>query len=140
MPTPSLSGLYFVVADMAAALAFYRDLGYEFAEGAEKDMHVNVDVGRGVDFAFGTLRLTQSYNPGWEQAPQGSTNALQFDLPTREAVDELYERMTAAGHRGTLAPMDAFWGSRYCELSDADGNVLGFHSPRDDSKAGRPPL
>ena len=36
-----------------------------------------------------------------------------------------------------LPPFDAFWGSRYAEVCDPDGNVLGFHSPADHAR--RPP-
>jgi hypothetical protein len=41
--------------------------------------------------------------------------------------------------RGRLAPFDAVWGSRYAEVCDPDGNVLGFHSPSDAARRGPPP-
>jgi uncharacterized glyoxalase superfamily protein PhnB len=53
--------------------------------------------------------------------------ALQFDLASRAEVDEMHARLTGAGHASHLAPIDAFWGARYCEVSDPDGNVVGFH-------------
>jgi uncharacterized glyoxalase superfamily protein PhnB len=62
--------------------------------------------------------------------PGKSAVALQFTLESRRAVDDMYDRVTAAGHPGHLAPIDAFWGARYCEVTDPDGNVVGFHSPR----------
>jgi len=45
----------------------------------------------------------------------------------------MYEALTSAGYHGHLAPIDAFWGDRYCEVDDADGHAVGFHSPTDAS-------
>jgi uncharacterized glyoxalase superfamily protein PhnB len=39
----------------------------------------------------------------------------------------MHATLTAAGHSSHLAPFDAFWGKRYCEVIDPDGNVVGFH-------------
>ena len=140
MPAPpNFHGLYFVVDDMAKALAFYRDLGFDIPASADADMHVSVDAGSAT-FAFGTRRLTTSYNALWQERASGTPNALQFDVPSREAVDEVCARMAELGHRVTLQPFDAFWGSRYAEIEDPSGNIIGLHSPRDPSKAGRPNL
>lgn len=137
---PVFTGLYLAVRDMATALAFYRRLGFDIPPDADASMHVVVNVGDGVTVAFGALALTKSYNPDWHEAAAGSTNALQFDVPTRDAVDEVFAEMTSAGYDGRLPPIDAFWGSRYAEIADPDGNVVGVHSPQDPAKAGRPPL
>lgn len=137
---PTSSGLYFAVKNMARTVAFYRDLGFDIPDGAETKIHVTLRLGEGVGVAFGTLQLTRGYNPEWLEAVEGSPNALRSDLPTRNDVDKTYQRMIGHGHTGSLAPIDAFWGSRYAEIQDPDGNVLGFHSPADPAKAGPPPL
>jgi catechol 2,3-dioxygenase-like lactoylglutathione lyase family enzyme len=137
---PVFAGVYLAVADMAASVDFYRRLGLDVPDGSEGEIHVRVPLGEGAALALGTLELTKAYNPGWQQAGAGATNALQFDVPTRGAVDEVYERMTAAGAVGLLAPFDAFWGTRYAEIADPDGNVVGVHSPRDPAKVSPPPL
>ena len=46
------------------------------------------------------------------------------------AVTDMTAALTSAGYRGHLAPIDALWGARYCEVDDADGHTVGFHSPR----------
>ena len=46
----------------------------------------------------------------------------------------LYEELTGAGYAGHLPPFDAFWGARYAEVEDPDGNLLGFHSPQDPTR------
>jgi uncharacterized glyoxalase superfamily protein PhnB len=139
MSHPKFSGLHLFVRDMAKALAFYRRLGLVFPENADQGRFASAQVGDGVHLAFGTLTLTRGYDPGFREPKGGSPNALQFDVDTREGVDRIYGDLTQAGHEGHLAPHDAFWGSRYAEVIDPDGNAVGFQSPRDESKRSRPP-
>jgi catechol 2,3-dioxygenase-like lactoylglutathione lyase family enzyme len=135
---PKLTGLHLYVRDMKASLDFYRRLGIAFPEGAEKGVFTTA-LGDGVHLAFGTFALTRGYDPGFREPKGGSPNSLQFDVESREAVDRIYRELTAAGYAGHLAPHDAFWGARYAEVDDPDGNVIGFQSPQDDAKRRRPP-
>jgi uncharacterized glyoxalase superfamily protein PhnB len=59
---------------------------------------------------------------------------LGFTFPTREAVDERYASLTAAGYGGRQPPFDAFWGARYAIVADPDGNDVGLMSPIDESR------
>ena len=136
---PTFTGLHVFVRDLKASLDFYRRLGISFPEGAEKGVHVLVTLDGGAELAFGTLALTRGYDPAFEEPRGGSPNSLQFSLPTRADVDRIYGELTAAGHKGHLAPHDAFWGSRYAVVNDPDGNVIGFQSPQDESKRSRGP-
>ncbi len=118
---PAFTGLHFFVRDMAKAIAFYRRLGIAI----EYNPHfVHVSLPNGVGLAFGSYALTRGYDPGFRESTGGAI-ALQFDLPSREAVDAMYADLTGAGHPGRLAPIDAFWGSRYAEVEDPDGNIGG---------------
>lgn len=139
-PAPRFAGLHLFVRDMAKALAFYRRIGISFEPDAEKGVFATSEVGDGVHLAFGTLTLTRGYDPCFREPMGGSTNALQFDVDSRDAVDRIYGELTAAGHEGHLAPHDAFWGSRYAEVIDPDGNTVGFQSPQDATKRSRPPV
>jgi len=47
--------------------------------------------------------------------------AIAFELGVPAAVDAMFERLTAAGHPGTLKPYDAPWGQRYATVADPDG-------------------
>ena len=136
--TLQFSGLHLFVRDMKKTLAFYRMLGLEFAPGAENGPFTSAESG-GVHIAFGTYALTRGYDPKFQEPKGGSTNALQFDVDSRDGVDRIYRELTAAGHTGHLAPHDAFWGARYAEVIDPDGNTVGFQSPQDDAKRTRPP-
>ena len=140
MSHPKFSGLHLFVRDMAASLAFYRRLGIAFPAGAEQGVFASADLGDGIHLAFGTFALTRGYDPGFREPRGGSPNSLQFDVDSRERVDRIYRELTAAGYSGHLAPHDAFWGSRYAEVDDPDGNVIGFQSPRDPAKRSRPPI
>ena len=125
-------GLHFWVRDMEASLAFYRLVGLPIADDAQGEF-VNITLPGGRDFAFGTYGLTRQYDAGFAAPSSGgkSAVALQFNVESRAAVDEMFERLTGAGYAGHLAPFDAFWRARYCEVMDPDGNVVGFHSPQD---------
>jgi catechol 2,3-dioxygenase-like lactoylglutathione lyase family enzyme len=126
--SPTFGGLHFWVADMNATLAFYRLVGVPISDEPWEGEFLNVQLAEGKSFAFGTYGLTQRYDPAFEPPATGRSHAaLQFNLPSRAAVDEMHERLTAAGHPSHLTPIDAFWGNRYCEVVDPDGNVVGFH-------------
>ena len=128
---PTFSGLHFWVADMAATLAFYRLVGVPISEEPWEGQFLSVALPDGKSFAFGTYGLTQRYDSGFTPPAEGRSHvALQFNLSSPAAVDEMHARLTAAGHPSHLAPFDAFWGARYCEVVDPDGNVVGFHGPR----------
>jgi uncharacterized glyoxalase superfamily protein PhnB len=130
-PGTSFIGVHLTVRDMEAARAFYADCGLEVPEAVGGGVHVEIPLGDGVHLALSTEALTRQYDPGWRTPSLPPGSALQLRVASRDAVDELYERLTSAGHHGQLAPTDAFWGSRYAEVDDPDGNIVGFHSPQD---------
>jgi catechol 2,3-dioxygenase-like lactoylglutathione lyase family enzyme len=134
---PTFSGVHFFVRDMAATLAFYRRVGLTVSGDQG---FAAAQLPGGLALAFGSYELTRGYDPGW-RAPEGGgfRNALQFSLPSHEAVDAIYADLTGAGYAGHLAPFDAFWGSRYAEVEDPDGNLVGFQSPRDPALVSPPP-
>lgn len=127
---PAFAGVHFWVSDMAASVAFYRMLGFAIAEGSETAPFVRVNVSDSVTFEFGTHLLTGGYHAGFAPPVGRGATCLQFHLESRAAVDTLYQRLTFAGYASHLAPIDAFWGARYAEVLDPDGNAIGFHSPR----------
>jgi uncharacterized glyoxalase superfamily protein PhnB len=133
-------GVHLVTADMAAALDFYRHIGLEVPDGAEEQVHVTLDLGNGAQLELSTVALARAYDPGWRDPSAPPASALQFRLASRDAVDDLYAELTAAGYHGHLAPFDAFWGNRYAEVDDPDGNLVGFHSPTDDAMRSTPPM
>ena len=133
-----------VVADMGAALGFYRMLGLDVPADADDEPHVDVALPGGMRLAFDTEATIASFHPtrfrGDETAgqPRGaavnppaavssprlnttSRVSLAFALPDPAAVDDAYAQLTGAGYHGELAPFDAFWGMRYAIVHDPDG-------------------
>ena len=74
-----------------------------------------------------------------EDAAGSGRAVLNFRIPTREAVDELFAKLTAAGHRASQPPFDAFWGSRYAVVCDPDGHPVGLKSAADPDRRTPPP-
>lgn len=111
-----------VAKDMDAALEFYRLLGLDVP--APEGPHVEVGLPGGNTLAFDTEEVIGGMHPGWS-APDGPGRvALAFGLAAPKDVDALYEKITAAGHSGSLAPFDAPWGQRYATVVDPDGTSV----------------
>ncbi len=111
-----------VAADLRRSLDFYRLLGLAVPDGDEP--HVEVALPGGNRLAFDTEEVIAGMHPGWVPPESAGRLALAFGLKTPEQVDALYERLTAAGHPGVLAPFDAPWGQRYATVSDPDGTSI----------------
>ena len=110
-----------VVADMAAALKFYRVLGLAAPEGEDGEDQVQIATPGGATLGFVTEKMMKEVNPYWQQ-PVGQRVTFACRCDTPEEVEATYARVTAAGYEGRQEPWDAFWGQRYAMLSDPDGN------------------
>jgi catechol 2,3-dioxygenase-like lactoylglutathione lyase family enzyme len=119
-----------VVSDMAATLAFYRLLGLDIPEGAEREPHVDADLGGGLRIAWDTADTIRSFDPDWS-APSRSGHrvALAFACDSPAEVDAAWAELTGAGYQGHLAPWDAFWGMRYAIVRDPDGTPVDLFAP-----------
>lgn len=117
-----------VIADMAATLAFYRQLGLEIPADADSEPHVEVDLG-GLHLAFDTHETILSFDPSWTRPTGGHRVALAFACASPAEVDTAYAELTAAGAPGHLAPWDAFWGMRYAVVLDPDGTPVDLFAP-----------
>ena len=117
-----------VVSDMAASLAFYRELGLPVPEGQDAEQQAQVDTPGGATLGFVTETLMKSTNPHWEQ-PVGQRVTFACQCDDAAEVDAIYARMTAAEHEGRREPWDAPWGQRYAMLGDPDGNRVDLFAP-----------
>jgi|Tabmets5t2r1_1033131.scaffolds.fasta_scaffold11252_2 uncharacterized glyoxalase superfamily protein PhnB len=141
-PVPTFQQLNLVVRDMDAALAFYGTLGLPIRSGDAGDWppgsgarHAEVDPGGGPTLEFDNEAGVRLWHAGWRGSGTGARTVIGFSLPSREAVDELYASVTAAGYPGRQPPHDAFWGGRYAVVGDPDGNDVGLMSPIDRHRA-----
>jgi uncharacterized glyoxalase superfamily protein PhnB len=118
-----------VVADMAASMAFYRRLGLVFPDGAEKEPHAEAVLPGGLRFALDDVETVRSFDPEWEPPSGGHRIGLAFTCADPTDVDRVYGELTAAGYESHKEPWDAFWGQRYAQVRDPDGNVVDLFAP-----------
>jgi catechol 2,3-dioxygenase-like lactoylglutathione lyase family enzyme len=138
--TPDLHMLNLVVSDMAASLDFFRRLGVAVPQGEYAgDAHVQLRMPGGFSLELDTAESARLWHAGWRADPASAGVVVGFSLPSREAVDEGYAELTAAGYTGRQPPFDAFWGARYAIVADPDGNDIGLMSPMEDSRRTWPP-
>jgi uncharacterized glyoxalase superfamily protein PhnB len=126
---PNLLGVYLFVRDLGATLNFYALLGLPIERVSP--VFARAAMPNGATIEFGSRELTRSYDPHWEEPTGPGTNTINFELSSREAVNETYERLVAAGYKGHLPPCDPPWQARFAIVDDPDGNIIGLHSPRD---------
>ncbi len=136
-PGPVFSQLSIVVADMAASLDFYRRLGLD-PRATDDGTHAEASLPGGLSIEWDGAEFARVWDSG-SRGPQGGGVVLGFSVPSRQAVDERYAELTAAGYVGRQRPYDAFWGSRYAIVEDPDGNGVGLMSPVDDARRSWPP-
>jgi uncharacterized glyoxalase superfamily protein PhnB len=133
---PRFTQVNLVVDDMAAAVAFYRLLGFdvpdpvEWPEGSGA-YHVDAGGGDGLRFELDNLAMARIWHAGVKPEPAGGTAVIGLALESRDAVDQLYATVIEAGHAGPQPPYDAFWGARYAVVQDPDGYEIGLMSPID---------
>ena len=94
----------------------------------------------GFTLEFDSPALAKHYNAGWHAAAGGGTRSvIGFSVSSREAVDERYAQLIAAGYNGRQPPYDTFWGARYAVIEDPDGNHVGIMSPLDPARRSASP-
>jgi catechol 2,3-dioxygenase-like lactoylglutathione lyase family enzyme len=123
---PALNAIGIVTSDMARSIRFYRLLGIEVPE-TPGEGHVETFLPNGVRFMLDAEDVVRSFRPDWERET-GNQVALALECASAAEVDELYERLTAAGFAGEKEPWDAFWGQRYAQLRDPDSVPIDLYS------------
>jgi catechol 2,3-dioxygenase-like lactoylglutathione lyase family enzyme len=123
---PALNAIGIVTSDMARSIRFYRLLGIEVPE-TPGEGHVETFLPNGVRFMLDAEDVVRSFRPDWERET-GNQVALALECASAAEVDELYERLTAAGFAGEKEPWDAFWGQRYAQLRDPDSVPIDLYA------------
>ena len=120
---PSLDAIGLVVRDLDASRAFYAMVGLEVPPDDEGHGHVDATVG-GVRIMFDTIETVRSFDPSWEPPSGGHRVGLAFLCDSPGEVDRVYGELVEAGYESHKEPFDAFWGQRYAQVLDPDGNMV----------------
>jgi catechol 2,3-dioxygenase-like lactoylglutathione lyase family enzyme len=125
-----LAAIGIVTADVARSTAFYRALGLDIPEPPSADDHFEVTLPDGLRLMWDNETLIRQIDPTWQAPAAGHRAVLAFQCASATDVDATYERALAAGGTAKLAPWDAFWGQRYAQLHDPDGQPVDLFAPR----------
>jgi uncharacterized glyoxalase superfamily protein PhnB len=99
------------------------------AEPPNGEDHFEAVLPNGVRLMFDTEELIKQLDPRWRRPEGGQGTTLAFKYDDAAGVDETYARLTEAGFTGKTEPYDAFWGQRYADVVDPDGNVVHLFAP-----------
>jgi uncharacterized glyoxalase superfamily protein PhnB len=124
----SLTAIGVTSRDIAESVRFYRALGVEVADPAADAQHHETTLPNGLRLMWDTLELMRQLDPAWEE-PRGHRMALAFECGSPAEVDETYRRLVDEGFEGKKEPFDAFWGQRYANVVDPDGNAVDLFAP-----------
>jgi len=115
-----------IAADMEATAAFYRLLGWSFPE--IDGPYVEVTLDNGLRISINSVAMMKEIDPEWVE-PVGQRMGVAFLMDSPAAVDAKYRELISAGYKGHKEPWDAFWGQRYAQVMDPDGNAVDLFAP-----------
>jgi len=119
-----LTAIGIVTADVTRSAAFYRTLGLDVPEPPAGGDHFEITLPKGPRLMWDHESLIEQIDPEWERPGHGHRVALAFEFDSPAGVDETYARAVTAGFAGKKEPWDAFWGQRYAQLLDPDGQPV----------------
>jgi uncharacterized glyoxalase superfamily protein PhnB len=111
-----------VVEDLPRAVTFYRELGLDLPEDGEG--HIEAQLPGGMRFMLDTEETIRSFDAEWQRPAAGQAVGLAFRCDSAQDVDATHARLLEAGGSNHKEPWDAFWGQRYAQVRDPDGNVV----------------
>ncbi len=112
----SLSALTLFTGDMARAVAFYKLLGFDLAQG-------------GAAAAFTTFRVGGQFLNLTSEGKGRAMDVWGRAIFYVSDVDAMYRRTLALGLAPDFAPRDAAWNERYFHIKDPDGHEISFARP-----------
>lgn len=124
---PRFDALGIVTKDLTRSLHFYALLGIPVPEPGEDD-HVEAKLPNGLRLMWDKLELVKQIDSDWQE-PVGHRMGMAFLCDSAAEVDAVYRAICAAGFQGKAEPWDAFWGQRYAQVLDPDGNSVDLFAP-----------
>ncbi|MGH7776735.1 MAG: VOC family protein [Candidatus Dormibacterales bacterium] len=133
MAEGKLDAVGVVVSDLGRSVRFYRGLGAPFPEGAEASEpgHAEAALPSGLRLMLDTEEEMHRFDPGWRRPAGAPAVSLAFRCEGPAGVDDLFARALEMGGTGYKEPWDAFWGQRYAQVRDPDGNGVDLYADLD---------
>lgn len=117
-----------VTADMAKSLKFYSLLGVPVPTLDLNEDHLEATLPNGLRLMWDTVELVKSIMPHY-QVPTGHRMGMAFLCDSPNDVDAIHDQIVSAGYQSSKEPWDAFWGQRYAQVVDPDGNIVDLFAP-----------
>jgi predicted lactoylglutathione lyase len=127
-----LAQVNLIVTDLARAKEFWALLGWESTP--RHPQAAVISFPNGMNLVLHEPEFARLWDPAYAGPAAGST-VVDVNLPSREAVDDAYERLVTAGYPSSVEPWDTFFGARYAIVGDQDGNRIGLKSPQDPTRS-----
>jgi lactoylglutathione lyase len=113
-----------VTKDMKKAIKFYETLGFTINKEVSSEDYVELN-NNGVRISLNTAKMLAGIY-GYVPTTVGDKLELAFLCDSVKDVDDVYNKMIAAGYESFKEPWDAFWGQRYAIIKDIDENLLSL--------------
>jgi uncharacterized glyoxalase superfamily protein PhnB len=127
MAAPRLDLIGLVVKDIEASVRFYKMLGIDVPDGQEGP-HWEAVLPNGLRLAWDSEELIKGIVPHWVE-PVGHRMGMAFLCDSPADVDTKHAELVRAGYESAMEPWDAFWGQRYAQIKDPDGNLVDLFAP-----------
>lgn len=128
IPSVNLDAIGIVSSDLHESIRFYRLLGLDFPSDPAGEDHLEAKTSSGLRVMLDALELVRKLVPNYE-TPRGHRMGLAFHCGDAQGVDAVYAQIVAAGFDSKMPPWDAFWGQRYAQVMDPDGNIVDLFAP-----------
>ncbi|MEL6985051.1 MAG: VOC family protein [Actinomycetota bacterium] len=130
-----LAQVNLIVSDVERAKEFWAVLGFPWSPRHPKAAVIAFDSG--MNLVVHEPEFARLWDPAFSGPSAGST-VVDINVASRADVDDLHERVLAAGFSSSVEPWDTFFGARYAIVCDADGHRVGLKSPLDPSRFSPP--
>lgn len=126
-----LAQVNLIVTDLERAKEFWAVLGFPWTPRGHPKAAV-IAFASGMNLVVHEPEFARIWDPSYS-GPQAGSTVVDINVAARTDVDDLHDRVVAAGFSSSVEPWDTFFGSRYAIVCDADGHRVGLKSPQDSS-------
>ena len=128
-----LAQVNLIVTDLERAKEFWDVLGFPWTPRGHPNAAV-IEFANGMKLVVHEPDFARLWDPAYAGPSAGST-VVDVNVASRAEVNELHDRVVAAGFSSSVEPWDTFFGARYAIVCDADGHRIGLKSPQDPSRS-----